>query len=46
MPNKRIALDLGISVKTVKAHVTSIFSSLGVSDRTQAALWAREHGIE
>jgi DNA-binding NarL/FixJ family response regulator len=46
LPNKRIAFDLGISEKTVKAHVTSIFSSLGVSDRTQAALWAREHGIE
>ena len=46
MPNKRIALDLGISEKTVKAHVTSIFNSLGVTDRTQAALWAREHGIE
>jgi DNA-binding NarL/FixJ family response regulator len=46
MPNKRIALDLGISEKTVKAHVTSIFNTLGVTDRTQAALWAREHGIE
>ena len=46
LPNKRIALDLGISEKTVKAHVTSIFNSLGVTDRTQAALWAREHGIE
>jgi DNA-binding NarL/FixJ family response regulator len=46
MPNKRIALDLGISEKTVKAHVTSIFGSLGVTDRTQAALWAREHGID
>ena len=46
MPNKRVALDLGISEKTVKAHVTSIFNTLGVTDRTQAALWAREHGIE
>jgi DNA-binding NarL/FixJ family response regulator len=45
LPNKRIALDLGISEKTVKAHVTSIFNSLGVTDRTQAALWARERGI-
>jgi DNA-binding NarL/FixJ family response regulator len=45
LPNKRIALDLGISEKTVKAHVTSIFNSLGVTDRTQAALWAREHGV-
>jgi DNA-binding NarL/FixJ family response regulator len=46
MPNKRIALSLGISEKTVKAHLTSIFSSLGVTDRVQAALWARENGFE
>jgi DNA-binding NarL/FixJ family response regulator len=45
MPNKRISARLGISEKTVKAHLTSIFNRLGVSDRTQAALWAREHGI-
>ena len=45
LPNKRIALSLGISEKTVKAHVTSIFSSLGVTDRVQAALWARENGF-
>jgi len=43
--NKRIALELGISEKTVKAHVTSIFQRLGVSDRTQAALWAHRHGL-
>ena len=46
LPNKRIAMKLGISEKTVKAHLTSVFNSLGVTDRTQAALWAREHGIE
>ena len=45
MPNKRISMRLGISEKTVKAHVTSIFNRIGVSDRTQAALWARDHGI-
>jgi DNA-binding NarL/FixJ family response regulator len=45
LSNKRIALQLGISEKTVKAHLTSVFNSLGVTDRTQAALWAREHGI-
>ena len=45
LPNKAIARRLGISEATVKAHLTSIFSSLGVSDRTQAALWARDHGI-
>ena len=45
MPNKRISMRLGISEKTVKAHVTSIFNRIGVSDRTQAALWARDNGI-
>ncbi|HSB39811.1 MAG TPA: response regulator transcription factor [Gaiellaceae bacterium] len=44
-PNKLIARELGISEKTVKAHLTRVFQQLGVTDRTQAALWAREHGI-
>ncbi|HEX8101359.1 MAG TPA: response regulator transcription factor [Solirubrobacteraceae bacterium] len=43
LPNKLIARDLGISEKTVKAHVTRIFEALGVSDRTQAALWYERH---
>lgn len=42
-PNRAIAQRLGISERTVKAHVTSIFHRLGVSDRTQAALWAQRH---
>jgi DNA-binding NarL/FixJ family response regulator len=45
-PNKVISLQLGISEKTVKAHVTSIFNAIGVTDRTQAALWARDRGLE
>jgi DNA-binding NarL/FixJ family response regulator len=44
-PNKLIARELGISEKTVKAHLTRIFSLIGVTDRTQAALWARDHGL-
>ena len=43
LPNKLIARKLDISDKTVKAHLTRIFRELGVDDRTQAALWAREH---
>jgi DNA-binding NarL/FixJ family response regulator len=43
--NKRIALELGISEKTVKAHVGHVLAKLGVSDRTQAALLAVEEGL-
>jgi DNA-binding NarL/FixJ family response regulator len=41
LPNKLIARRLGISERTVKAHLTNIFQRLGVTDRTQAALWAQ-----
>jgi DNA-binding NarL/FixJ family response regulator len=43
LANKQIARRLGITERTVKAHLTSVFQHLGVTDRTQAALWAREH---
>lgn len=43
LANKQIARQLGISERTVKAHLTKIFQTLGVADRTQAALWAAEH---
>ncbi len=43
LPNKVIAQRLGISERTVKAHLTSVFQRIGVTDRVQAALWAREH---
>ena len=43
LANKQIARRLGIGERTVKAHLTSVFQRLGVSDRVQAALWAREH---
>mgnify|MGYP000745876374 CR=1 FL=1 len=45
MPNKLIARRLGISEKTVKAHLTSLFRQLGVTDRVQAILWAERHGL-
>ena len=45
MSNKQIAWRLGISEKTVKAHLGSVFDRLGVQDRTQAALWAQRHGL-
>ena len=43
LANKQIARRLGITERTVKAHLTRVFQQLGVTDRTQAALWAREH---
>lgn len=43
--NKQIATDLGLSEKTVKAHVTAIFKVLGVVNRTQAVLVARRMGM-
>ncbi len=45
LPNKLIARELAISEKTVKAHLTSIFRTVGVTDRTQAALWAQRNGL-
>ena len=45
LPNKLIARRLDISEKTVKAHVTRIFQALGVTDRTQAALWAQRNDL-
>jgi NarL family two-component system response regulator LiaR len=43
--NKRIALELGISEKTVKTHVGHVLAKLGVTDRTQAALLAVRDGM-
>ena len=43
--NKAIALDLGVAEKTVKTHVGNILSKLGLSDRTQAALYAVREGL-
>jgi len=45
LSNKQIAARLGISEKTVKAHLTRVFRTIGVFDRTQAALWAHRHGL-
>lgn len=45
LANKQIARRLGISERTVKAHLTSVFQRLDVADRTQAALWAERHGL-
>jgi DNA-binding NarL/FixJ family response regulator len=43
--NKEIAFDLVIGEKTVKTHVSNILLKLGVQSRTQAALYAAQHGL-
>ena len=45
LTNKQIARRLGITERTVKAHLTSCFQRIGVMDRTQAAVWAERNGI-
>jgi DNA-binding NarL/FixJ family response regulator len=43
--NREIARALNVSEKTVKTHVSAIFTRLGVADRTQAALHAVQAGL-
>jgi NarL family two-component system response regulator LiaR len=43
--NKRIALELDVSEKTVKTHVGHVMAKLGVTDRTQAAVVAVRAGL-
>ncbi len=44
LTNKDIAQTLILSVRTVDAHLRSIFAKLGVHSRTEAALWVVKHG--
>jgi DNA-binding NarL/FixJ family response regulator len=43
--NKVIAFELGVAEKTVKTHVSHVLAKLGLSDRTQAALYAVREGL-
>jgi DNA-binding NarL/FixJ family response regulator len=43
--NKEIAVELKISYETVKEHVQHVLRKIGVTDRTQAAVWAVRHGL-
>jgi DNA-binding NarL/FixJ family response regulator len=45
LTNKEIAQALGISYETVKEHVQHVLRKIGVSDRTQAAVWAVRKGL-
>jgi len=42
--NKIIARKIGIADATVKVHVKAILRKIGVHSRTQAAIWAMNHG--
>jgi DNA-binding NarL/FixJ family response regulator len=43
LPNKQIASQLGLGLRTVETHVSSVLGKLGVSSRTEAALYAVSH---
>ena len=44
--NRQIADELYLSSDTIKTHVRKVFTKLGVTNRTQAAIAARDHGLE
>lgn len=46
MTNKDIAQTLFLSVRTVEAHLRNIYGKLDVASRTEAVLWAVQHGFE
>ena len=46
MTNKDIAQALFLSVRTVEAHLHNIYGKLKVASRTEAVLWAVQHGLE
>ncbi len=43
--NKEIAAELSISERTARSHVSNILTKLGLTSRTQAALWAVREGL-
>jgi DNA-binding NarL/FixJ family response regulator len=46
LANQAIADELGITERTARTHVSNILGKLGLASRTQAALYARDHGID
>jgi DNA-binding NarL/FixJ family response regulator len=45
LSNLAIAAELGVSERTARTHVSNILAKLGLTSRTQAALYAVEHGF-
>jgi DNA-binding NarL/FixJ family response regulator len=46
LPNRAIADELGMAERTARTHVSNILAKLGLTSRTQAALFADEHGLD
>jgi DNA-binding NarL/FixJ family response regulator len=44
--NRAIALEIGISEKTVEFHLSKIYTKIGKRTRILAAMWAQQHGLE
>jgi len=45
MTNKEVAQSLCISLSTVKTHISNIFKKLGITNRTEATIYALKNGI-
>ncbi len=45
LPNAEIGARLSISEKTVRNHISSVYDKLGVWNRAQAVVFARDHGF-
>jgi DNA-binding NarL/FixJ family response regulator len=45
LTNKAIAKELWVTEQTVKFHLTNIYSKLDLSNRTELANWAFDHGL-
>ncbi len=43
--NARLAEELAVAEQTVRNYVSRLYATLGVKTRTEAAIWAREHGL-
>jgi DNA-binding NarL/FixJ family response regulator len=46
LSNRAIAQELGMAERTARTHVSNILAKLGLTSRTQAALFAVEHGLD
>jgi len=46
LPNRAIGDALGITERTARTHVSNILAKLGLTSRTQAALYAVEQGLD